>query len=795
MLTKPIIIALAALCVLAAGRPAAALTAVGDAPGSIFVTGQAPQFTLTADPPADVTFTVTSYWEQVMQTGEGKAAPEGVRLSLQSLPPGFYTLDLKSGDQSASAPFGVVIDRHDAPLDPDGRVCVDSAAAWLSGPTQWEPLAKMVRLAGISWVRERLSWGDVEPTKGDYNWGKYDTVADAYKAAGVHVYQIAHDSPVWAREKRPGSLNVADLRDAYSFTKTAAAHFAGRIEAWEVWNEPDIGFWPDLSDRFAGIQKSFYLGLKTGNPKLNVLEASFCSGYRRFDESLYEQGITGYFDIFNWHIYNTPESYKGVLDGYLKLLDHYEAERRPIWLSEAGIALRGTEGKDKALLAMRDQHLQCRFLTPSVLMSLAAGTDRHFFFVLPHYLENGVQFGLLNPDLTPHPGFLALSACANIIGHGEYLGRYAADPSVEARMFAGPGGDVLVLWAQQPTAVTIPCRKPSVTVADVFGYGEPTQPVDGKLTIKVGPEATYVIGADDAVRSKLEGPKRGRGVLPANKPSKVILVGHSDLPTDKGKDVYVMRANETFTYSVDVYNFNETGGSRGRVELHAPAGWQATPDGVSVDLAPMDRQQLVFHVRAVSPRPGMQKLVSTGSFGGHGTASAVSTFVVDPASLTPIAEQPLDLSPDVWTTSVSGNGKAEHRQGEGGAFVLIGRFDKPGDRWCYATQSFAVPRDFRNFSGVSFEVRSSADDLNSRVRFMVAEPNGARYFTEAGAPASKQWQKLVFTFSDMVWGAFSSPDPKGKLDLDKISHIEVGFNTPLDDMTLEVRDLKLVKLQ
>jgi len=193
-------------------------------------------------------------------------------------------------------------------------------------------------------VRERFSWGEVSRTPDSLDWGKYQTVADAYHAEGVRVYQIFHDSPWWTREQGRESLNVADLREFYRVTKAAAEHFSETIQAWEVWNEPDISFFPDLADRFAGIQKACYLGLKAGNPEAPVLQGSFCRGLCRFDEALYEQGTAPYYDVFNWHIYNTPESYAGALDSYRGLLSRYGVEPRPIWLTEAGISPRRGSG-------------------------------------------------------------------------------------------------------------------------------------------------------------------------------------------------------------------------------------------------------------------------------------------------------------------------------------------------------------------------------------------------------------------------------------------------------------------
>lgn len=781
---------------MASSSGAAALTVTSDAPGNLFVAGATPEFRVSG-PTAAGRFALTSYWGDQVEAGDVAVRPEGAPLSLKPLLPGHYTLSVTSGEETVSVRLGVVMDRNGAPLDAEGRVAVDAAAAWLVGPDQWRLLARMVRLAGIPWVRERFSWGEVSRTPESLDWGKYQTVAEAFHAEGVRVYQIFHDSPWWAREKGRETPNVADLRDFYRVTKAAAEHFAETIQAWEVWNEPDIGFFPDLADRFAGIQKACYLGLKAGNPNAPVLQGSFCRGLCRFDEALFEQGIAPYFDVFNWHIYNTPESYARVLDGYRGLLRQYEAESRPIWLTEAGIRLEGTEGDRKQHLNDADERRQCQFVTPSVVSSLAAGTDRHFFFVLPHYLENGVQFGLLRPDLTPLPGFVALSACANLLGNGDYLGELKRLPEgVKGRVFRTPRGNTAVLWAEQPTEVTLPCHSGAPMARfDVFGRETPLPVVGGRVSLSVGPEACYVTGFGTALPGPVRGPVRARGVLPHNRPSPVFIVGHADLPVDKNRNTYRVSAREFITYQVDVYNFDESATHSGVLRLKLPSGWTAPGNEAEVTVGPMGRETRRFRFIARGTDLGLETVRVEADFPGLEAGAAVADFTLDAASLIPTEERGLSLAVGGWRPGISGNGVAEHSQGPDGEYVLTARYHQPGDRWCYSTLAFDPPSSFAGYDGVSFEVKASANDESTRIRFMVGEPNGARYYTPDGAPARADWQRVVFLFRDLQWGSFSSPDDNGRLDLNRVSRIELGSNTARDEMTLEFRHLRLVKLQ
>jgi len=310
-------------------------------PGNLFAHGGSVAAELAATGTEAAGWHLTDFAGQKVKTGTAALAEGKATIALGKLPRGYYELAATAGQAKATVAFGVVSD-HSAADPPSGRLNVDGATAWLEKQGRHEELAKMLRAAGIGWVRERFSWAGTEPQKGTVDWKQYDATADAFAKQGVRVYQIFHDSPAWTHPDHPKSRNPQDLRDAYRFAKRLAKHYKGRVQAWEVWNEPDIFFWPDLGDTFAGLQKAAYLGYKAGDADLPVLLGSFCRGLCDFDESLFEAGIADYFDIFNWHIYAPPAHYAATLRRYLGLLERYHCEGRPAWLTEAGIRLKAT---------------------------------------------------------------------------------------------------------------------------------------------------------------------------------------------------------------------------------------------------------------------------------------------------------------------------------------------------------------------------------------------------------------------------------------------------------------------
>lgn len=765
------------------------MTITSNAPGNLFAAGSEMKFTVQAT--GSVHYTVTDYFGRLVAEGDATGI-----IAVPKQNPGWYQITCTSGEDKATTSIGVLINRKHAKLPANGRVCTDAASAWLIRNEAFrKPFAKIIRMAGIPCVRERFSWSEVAQQPDKYVWGKYQATADAFSAEGVEVDQIWHDSPEWSR---PGSEGRCpdDLRTVYRFTKDAAAHFAPQIQSWEVWNEPDISFWPQLGDRFAGFQKAAYLGLKDGNPKAVVLNGAICIGVTDFVRNVFESGITDYFDAFNWHIYAPPTAYAKTMKDHLDLLARYGADKRPVWLTECGIRLVGAEGEDKRFLSMDDQRKQAQFIPQAAALALASGTDRFFFFVTPQYLENGVQFGVLRDDLTPNPAFIALSAAANMLGESTYLGKFKSGSDIGAHVFSTPRGNVMVAWTDKDAELTVPTEKPSVIVADIFGGEKRVHVTNGKVTVKVGQDAVYLVNIGTEALATLAREPRPAGEMPSLKPSRTVVTSHADLEIDKGKNTYLVHSAAPFPYTVEVYNFDEKATSAGTVEIQAPQGWGVDIPEKHVTVGPMGREVLTFQVTPSPEGLGVQKVWARPHFRDKSVRPSVSYFATDPATLKPISRKPLDWTNAAdWTPAASENGTVTMTNPAPGTLRFDARFGEQKDRWAYPELKIE-PTDMREFDGIAFDLKAFVDDPDSAIRMMLVESGDAphpHYMT--GTTPSAAARRVVFLFRDMKLLDFMAPDPNHRLDLDQIFSVKLGLNTKLDSLSFEVSNPELVKFK
>ncbi|MCB9377315.1 MAG: cellulase family glycosylhydrolase [Holophagales bacterium] len=112
-------------------------------------------------------------------------------------------------------------------------------------------LLDRVAEAGIGWVRIDFVWAEVEPEPGVTRWRLYDDLVAAARARNLQVLALIGYTPAWATDGPAISGTPRKVSDWTDFCYRAAARYAGSIDHWEVWNEPNLTrFWSGGREAF-----------------------------------------------------------------------------------------------------------------------------------------------------------------------------------------------------------------------------------------------------------------------------------------------------------------------------------------------------------------------------------------------------------------------------------------------------------------------------------------------------------------------------------------------------------------
>ena len=145
---------------------------------------------------------------------------------------------------------------------------------------------------GAGWTRVRFPWADMQPNdSGQWNTSFFtDEQLNRELAAGREVVGLIVNTPPWALEDSgvPGVpsglyLREDDLNNVWAtFVRRIVSQYAGRIDHWIIWNEPDIWepsypgrTWGSDEKDFLQLLRVAYNVIKQTNPNATVHLSAF----------------------------------------------------------------------------------------------------------------------------------------------------------------------------------------------------------------------------------------------------------------------------------------------------------------------------------------------------------------------------------------------------------------------------------------------------------------------------------------------------------------------------------------
>jgi hypothetical protein len=194
---------------------------------------------------------------------------------------------------------------------------------------------------GLGWLKQQVRWQDIEPTKGDYDWSGLDAIADACSTQQIRVMFTVVAAPAWARSGKSGVGPPDDYQDFYDFVGAMAAHFKGRVHAYEIWNEQNLSReWegaPLSAADYVRLLQGAYLAIKAIDPGASVVSGAptptaiddgvWAIADRVYLQAMYDAGLKEYCDAVGAHplgFANPPDVYYtgGDYDPARKYDDH-----------------------------------------------------------------------------------------------------------------------------------------------------------------------------------------------------------------------------------------------------------------------------------------------------------------------------------------------------------------------------------------------------------------------------------------------------------------------------------------
>ena len=414
---------------------------------------------------------------------------------------------------------------------------------------------------GAGWERLILPWDQIQPDRpGDWSHLGQTLPRDKVQAElnrGTRVAGLFQFTPAWAatnpadgKRAVPKNLDLPfDDPNNYfgQYVYQTAKFYAGQIDQWVVWNEPEFQpgdpgaggsyTWLGSDAEFAQLLKVAYLAVKKANPNATVsfpgtsywvdVNSNRPLYYDRILHLLAQDPAAPahhfYHDVVSLNLYRAPDDIYRVYGVFKGIQQQYGLDT-PIWLTETNAM-----PSDDRAVPCADQHSheaiattmdqQAAYAIQSLALAAAAGYGKIEFYQMvdSNSCTEPALWGLTRDDGTRRPVTDALKvAMTSFAGYTNArfvpLVREAAnwsawpdDPSslvpnwqVYQVAFDEPGAQrVTALWNGDggDLRIHIPAHGTSAQLVDRQGHRQPLQASQGFWTLTL-PGATAHFSSD-----------------------------------------------------------------------------------------------------------------------------------------------------------------------------------------------------------------------------------------------------------------------------------------------------------
>ena len=247
-----------------------------------------------------------------------------------------------------------------------------------------------LQAANIRSVRLDVSWAMLQPTNAtSYDpWGVafVDRVIDMINAHSMSALVTLWLTPTWANGGKGEHTLPTDPADYARVAQWAASRYAGKVAAWEVWNEPNSSDFMTGADPAAYVRllRAAYPAFKAGNPSATVVFGGVSYNHDAWIAAAYNAGAKDYFDVMATHPYmgvaDLPPA--TIDDGTMWTLTHAVAVRnlmvargdanKSLWFTEFGWSTHANApGTPNWALGVTESQ-QAQFLTDTVRLLRAS---------------------------------------------------------------------------------------------------------------------------------------------------------------------------------------------------------------------------------------------------------------------------------------------------------------------------------------------------------------------------------------------------------------------------------------
>jgi polysaccharide biosynthesis protein PslG len=310
-----------------------------------------------------------------------------------------------------------------------------------------------IQQSGCKWVRTDIPWDVVEKTPGQYDFTNFDGYYNACNTLGMRIlWNLDYSNPA-LYTTNPGS---STWRQHFAdYAAAVADHFKGSSSIYELWNEPNSGFWPGGSNvsQYMALANKALPAMRQADPDCTIVAPATTGVDITFLKGCFDRGLLNYANAISVHPYRSgnnpaPESVLADYAAVRTLINEYKPDV-PIVSSEWGWSTApGFTNWDGISAQTQGDYLARMFL-----INASQDIPLSFWYSFKDRTTDPTDvdgnFGMMTLDLEQKPAFGAMRRLADSLAGMTFAERLPSDPNDWLLVFAsasGNGHQALAAW-------------------------------------------------------------------------------------------------------------------------------------------------------------------------------------------------------------------------------------------------------------------------------------------------------------------------------------------------------------
>ncbi|MHB1457547.1 MAG: cellulase family glycosylhydrolase [Armatimonadota bacterium] len=304
----------------------------------------------------------------------------------------------------------------------------------------------MIQAAGFRFIRMDFAWGAIERVKGEYNFAEYDQLLDGLSKRNIRpIFILDYNNGLYEQTR---GIQSEETRKAFAnFAAAGAKRYAGRGVLWELWNEPNIGFWepqPSL-DAYMALAHLTIPMVKKADPSSIVIAPATSLIDLQFLEGCFKNGLLDMVDAISVHPYRQshPETVEGEVRKLRALIVKYAPDHPDMPI------ISGEWGYSTAWFSFSDA-LQGKYLPRQFMINLSLGIPISIWYDWhddgPDPKEPEHRFGTVTQDYTPKLSYKAMQALYKALNGMHFVKRLQSGSKDYIMLFSDGMKHTIAAW-------------------------------------------------------------------------------------------------------------------------------------------------------------------------------------------------------------------------------------------------------------------------------------------------------------------------------------------------------------